>query len=226
MCVVLALATVAHAEPVPDASLRAVNGHTVRLELAGAPAVEGRLLAFEPTSVSLVVAGSNEVVTVPRDTLQHVIAIDAPITPEKLRIFALQFSLLGTVAADVEYKRFHGFASTSLLLPIMTASGNSTWLAASLGGGVTIPLSATSRWKLDVSGEVLPLRTTSYYTYLAYTVCPVCVPSPPNFVVVIGSVEIRTRYAAGREESKSRFAMLGSTTSSASASTVSTGLGS
>jgi hypothetical protein len=170
MCVVLALATVAHAEPVPDASLRAVNGHTVRLELAGAPAVEGRLLAFEPASVTLVVAGSNEVVTVSRDKLLHVIAIDAPITPEKMRVFALQFSLLGTVAADVEYKRFHGFASTSLLLPIMTASGNNTWLAASLGGGVTIPLSATSRWKLDVFGEVLPLRTTSYYTYLAFGV--------------------------------------------------------
>lgn len=168
-CALLAFATVARAD-VPDASLRAITGRVVRLELDGLPAVEGRLVAFEAATVTLVVSGSNEVVTTPRDKLQHVIAIDAATVPEKLRVFALQFSLLGTVAGDVDYRGFHGFASTNLLLPIMTASGNSTWLAGALGGGVSIPLSTTSRWKLDVFGEVLPLRTTSYYTYLAFGV--------------------------------------------------------
>lgn len=169
ICALLAFATVAHAD-VPDASLRAVNGRVVRLELDGTPAVEGRMLAFEPATVTIVVTGSNEVITVPREKLQHVIAVEAIAVPEKMRVFGLQFSLLGTVAVDADYKLFHGFASTSLLLPIMTASGDSTWLAASVGGGVSVPLSATSRWKLDVFGEVLPLHTTSYYTYLAFGV--------------------------------------------------------
>jgi len=178
----LALGTVAHADDappavrVPDASLRAVTGHVVRLELDGSPAVEGRVIAFEAGTVTLAVSGSNEVVTVPRDKLQRVIATEAPATAiatppavtEKMRVVGLQFSLLGTVAVDADYKLLHGFASTNLLLPIMTASGNSTWLAASVGGGVSVPMGATSRWKLDVFGEVLPLRTTSYYTYLAF----------------------------------------------------------
>lgn len=172
-------ASVAHADSVPDASLRAVTGHVVRLELDGAPAVEGRVLAFEAATVTLALSGSNEVVTVSRDKLQHVIAIEAPAVapaalvappavPEKMRVVGLQFSLLGTVAVDADYGKLHGFASTSLLLPIMTASGNSTWLAAAVGGGVSVPLGSTSRWKLDVFGEVLPLRTTSYYTYLGF----------------------------------------------------------
>ena len=175
ICVVVALATVARAD-VPDASLRAVSGHTVRVELDGSPAVEGRVLAFEAATVTLALTGSNEVVTVPRDKLQRIIAIETPATttapeaPEKMRVLGLQFSLLGTVAVDADYKLLHGFASTSLLLPIVTASGNSTWVAGAIGGGVSVPVGKTSRWKLDVFGEVLPLHTTSYYTYLAFGV--------------------------------------------------------
>jgi hypothetical protein len=163
----LALVGVAHAD-VPDPSLRAVTGHLVRLELDGSPAVEGRVLAFETATVTLAVLDTNEVVTVPRDKLAHVIAIDA--APEKMRVFGLQFSLLGTVAVDADYKLLHGFASTSLLLPIVTASGSSTWVAGAVGAGVSVPMGKTSRWKLDVFGEVLPLHTTSYYTYLAFGV--------------------------------------------------------
>jgi hypothetical protein len=174
--VLVALGAVAHAD-VPDASLRAVSGHVVRLELDGSPAVEGRVLAFEAATVTLTATGSNEVVTVPRDKLQRMIAIEvtAPAATtveaaEKMRVFGLQFSLLGTVAVDADYKLLHGFASTSLLLPIVTASGNNTYVAAAVGGGVSIPMGKTSRWKLDVFGEVLPLHTTSYYTYLAFGV--------------------------------------------------------
>jgi hypothetical protein len=118
------------------------------------------------------------VVTVARDKLQRVIAVEMPevaasvtappTVQEKMRVVGLQFSLLGTVAVDADYGKLHGFASTSLLLPIMTASGNGTWFAAAVGGGVSVPLGSASRWKLDVFGEVLPLRTTSYYTYLGF----------------------------------------------------------
>jgi hypothetical protein len=174
MLLVLVAATeIAHADEtggtqrVPDASLRAATERPVRLELDGAPAVEGRLLGFEATTVTLAKAGTNEVVTVPRSSLLRVIAAaPAPVATERLRVVGLQMSLLGTVAVDAEYKLLRGFASTSLLLPIATASGSSTWVAGAVGAGMTFPMGTTGRWKLDVFGQVLPFHTTSFYTYL------------------------------------------------------------
>jgi hypothetical protein len=168
----LALMTTAVRADVPDASLRAVGTRLVRIEQDGAPALDGRVLAYDATSVTLASATANEVITVPRARVQRLILRElpeptaAPQADERLRVVGLKFSLLGTVAVDADYKRFHGFASTSLLLPIMTASGTSVWFAGAIGGGISLPLGSTSRWKLDVFGQVLPLRTTSYYTYL------------------------------------------------------------
>jgi len=162
----------APAPRVPDASLRAVKDHVIKLEVDGAPAVEGKLLAFEAVTVTVAASGSNQVVTVPRAKLARVFAVEAPSAAvsdaDVERRIGVGFSLLGTVAVDIDYKRFHGFASTSLLLPIVTAAGEGTWFAAAFGGGITIPLGTTSRWKLDVFGQVTPLRTTSYYTYLGF----------------------------------------------------------
>ena len=170
----LAMHGVARAEPIPDASLRAVKDRSVRFELDGAPAVEGRLLGFEAETITLARAATNEVVSLPRKGLLRVIDLSAatatavaepaPIEPQ--RIVGVQFSMLGTIAADVDYTRLHAFASTNLLLPIVTGAGSNTWFTAALGAGVSIPLSATSRWKLDIFGQVLPLHTTSFYTYL------------------------------------------------------------
>jgi hypothetical protein len=178
MLIVLVAATaVAHADGtdgaqrVPDASLRAIQERDVRLELDGAPAIEGRLLGFEATTVTLATAGTNEVITVPRASLLRV-TTGAPttLTTERLRVVGVQMSLLGTVAVDAEYKRLRGFASTSLLLPIATASGSSTWVAAAAGAGMTFPIGKSSRWNLDVFGQVVPFHTTSFYTYLGFGV--------------------------------------------------------
>ena len=182
MVALVALGGVAHAEsPLADAGLRAVKDRVVRLELAdGAPAVQGRLLAFEDASITVALASTNEVVSVPRGKVVRVIAVepsaldavkDVVLAPppgvEKWRVVGVHSSLLGTVAVDVDYKHLHAFASTSLLLPVMTAAeGNRLWLTAAAGVGVTVPMGKTSRWKLDVFGQVLPLHTTSFYTYL------------------------------------------------------------
>lgn len=185
VALVIALCGVARAETLADASLRAVKDRVIRLELAdGAPAVQGRLLAFEDGSVTIALASTNEVVTLPRAKVVRVIvvetspveavkavALDGPPGPEKWRVVGVHSSLLGTVAVDVDYKHFRAFASTSLLLPVMTAAeGNRLWLTAAAGAGVTVPLGTTSRWKLDVFGQVLPLHTTSFYTYLGFGV--------------------------------------------------------
>jgi len=163
---------------VPDASLRAVQDRIVRLELDGAPAVEGRLLGFEAASVTLALSGTNEVVAVPRTQLLRVIVVEPlvrpaeradaePAPPEKFRSVGLQFGVPGTLVVDADYKLFHAFASANVLFPILTASGDSRWYAAAVGAGISLPMSSTSRWKLDVFGEVMPLHIASFYTYLA-----------------------------------------------------------
>lgn len=167
----VALCSIARAEtPLADASLRAVKDRDVRLELAdGAPEVQGRLLGFEDSSVTIALASTSEVVTLPRAKVVRVIVVDATPAPEQWRVVGVHSSLLGTVAVDVDYKHFRAFASTNLILPIMTASeGNRLWLTAAAGAGVTVPMGKTSRWKLDVFGQVLPLHTTSFYTYLGF----------------------------------------------------------
>lgn len=150
---------------VPDSSLRAVQDRVVRLEVDGAAAVEGRLIGFEETAVTIAVSGTDEVVSVPRAKVARLILAEAP---EKRRIVGLQVSPLGTVAVDADYRRIHGFASTSLMMPILTASGESPWVAAAFGAGVSVPVRRKSRWRFDVFGGVMPLRTTSHYTYLGF----------------------------------------------------------
>jgi hypothetical protein len=175
-CVVLAW-SVAAADVIPDATLRAVTERRVRLELAGKPAVEGRLLAFEDATISIALAETNEVVTIARADVARVIAVPdaagppaaaAPAVPEKLRVVGLHSSLLGTVAVDIDYKYLHGFASVNLLAPIITASGDSRWMAGAVGAGYSRPLGASGRWRLDVFAVTTPLRTTSHYTYLGF----------------------------------------------------------
>src|SRR4051812_4735571 len=92
---------------VPDASLRAVKDRVVRLELEGAPAVEGRLLGFEDAWVTIARSVTNEVVSVPREHVLRLVIVDssaAPVTPasallnsaqatapERIRIVGLGF---------------------------------------------------------------------------------------------------------------------------------------
>lgn len=173
VCALLATAGVAQAGDIPDASLRAVTDHVVRLQRDNAPVLEGRLLAFEAATITIALSTTKEVVSVQREHVTHVIMVDevAPATelaqPARTRMIGLQMSLLGTLAVDIDYKWLHAFASTSLLLPIATAEGGgSAWYAGAAGAGVSVPMGKTSRWKLDVFGELLPFHTTSFYTYL------------------------------------------------------------
>lgn len=167
--VALALvAATANAESIPDASLRAVTNRDVRLDLADG-FMEGKLLAFESSTITIAIAATREVITIDRAKVQRVVAIDsraAPPAPDRKRLVGVQFSLLGTVAVDVDYKHLHAFASTNLLFPILTAGGTGTWLTGAVGVGGSWPLGDSGRWRLDVFGQVLPLHTTSYYTYL------------------------------------------------------------
>ena len=154
---------------IPEESLRAVANRIVRLELTAAPAVEGKLLAFDDRTITIALTSTQEVITVSRAQLVRVLLVDEADAPvERMRVVGVQMSLLGTLAVDADYKRLRGFASTSLLLPITTASGGTTWLAGALGGGISLPFGANRRWRLDVFGQVVPLRMTSWYTYVGF----------------------------------------------------------
>lgn len=165
----LAIASPASADPIPDASLRAVLNRDVHLDLADG-FMEGKVLAFEATTLTIAIAATREVITIDRAKVVRLVAIDAlpPPAPEpdKQRFVSLQISLLGTAAVDVDYKHFHAFASTNLLFPVLTAGGSGTWWTGAIGAGGSWPLGDTGRWRLDVFGTVAPLHTTSYYTYL------------------------------------------------------------
>jgi hypothetical protein len=165
----LAIATSASAGGPPDASLNAVENKSVRLELDDAPAVEGRVLAFDATSITLVAASTNEVLTVSREHLQHVILVDqapaAPAVRDRRRLWGVHFGLVGTLVGDVDYGILHAFVSPNVLLPVLTESGETAWYAGALGAGVGLPLSG--RWKFDAFAAVMPLHYTSFYTYLA-----------------------------------------------------------
>ena len=102
--------------------------------------------------------------SVPRAHIERIIAIEAP--RERMRVLGLHSSLLGTVAIDADYYHLHGFASTNLLMPVLTASSESLWLAAAIGGGLSLPLGDTGHWRFDAFGQILPLHVTSYYTYV------------------------------------------------------------
>jgi hypothetical protein len=168
MLVAMLAATRAHAGEVPDASLRAVKERVVRLELDGAPAVEGRLIEFEAATVTLAVSDTDEVISVPRDQLQRLVLIGP--APGARRILGIGVSPLGTVNIDADYRRLHGFVSTSLTMPLLTASGDHLWTASAIGAGISLPVRKGSRWRLDVFGGAMPLRVTSYYTYLGFGV--------------------------------------------------------
>jgi hypothetical protein len=71
----------------------------------------------------------------------------------------------GTLVGDVDDGWLHAFVSPNVLLPILTASGESAWFAGSIGAGVSVHLS--QRWKVDAFATVMPLHYTSFYTYVA-----------------------------------------------------------
>jgi hypothetical protein len=165
----------AWADAVPDASFAAVADGVVRVELDDHHTIEGRLIDYNAATVSLATTGTNEVVTVQRAHVAKLFLVEeaprgvafqlAAPAIEPHRLWGVHFGLPGTLLVDVDYRYWHAFASPNVLLPILTASGEHTWYAAAVGGGVSIHLSR--RWKVDAFAEVMPLRYTSFYTYLA-----------------------------------------------------------
>ncbi len=151
---------------VPDASLRAMTGSVVELEVEGQPAVEGRLVGFEDAWVTVARADDNEVVSLPRERVVKLRAVDAPVEPPRQRIVGLHFGLSVSLMADARYERFYGFVNGNVLFPLTTLAGTSPWLAFAIGAGVSLPVRKGSNWHVDAFAMVLPLHVSGPYTYL------------------------------------------------------------
>ena len=162
VALVLMLVSVAAAAPLPDASFTALADHTVELQLDDGRVVDGRLLAFDAETITLVAPGSGEVSSVVR---ARVVQVRLTEPAPRLRMWDVALSLPGSLNVDVDRGYLHAFASGSFLLPILTGAGQHTWFGFSVGAGVAVPV--TERWKLDAFATVMPLRYTSFYAYLA-----------------------------------------------------------
>lgn len=155
---------------IPDASLRAMQGSWVALDFATRPPLVGRLAGFEADTVTLVLSGSNEVVTIPRSAIVRLRGLTptepghagpgeaaAPEPSGPPRSFGVNFGVTPSVMLDVDYNLFYGFLNVNLVFPLATASSSHPWWTGSVGAGVSLPVSKNSRWKFDIFGSVLPL---------------------------------------------------------------------
>lgn len=169
IALLLVLVSPLRAEPLPDASFKALVDRSVALELDDGRTAGGRLLAFDADTLTLVAADSGEISSVARARVVRVRLVTGAVAelapPPRPRMWDVQLSLPGSLNVDVDRGYLHAFASGSFLLPILTGAGQHTWFGFSAGAGIAVPV--TEHWKLDAFAVVMPLRYTSFYTYLA-----------------------------------------------------------
>ena len=172
--VVMAAATSAWADPLPDVALRASTGRVVQVDLDDARIVQGRVIGFDDWFITLAESDTNKLIAVPRDHVQEVVFVDVrpnalagmPVRPyDRPRRWGLHFGVPGTLVGDVDDGFLHAFVSPNVLLPVLTAYGEGAWYAGSVGVGASFHLSR--RWKVDAFATAMPLHYTSFYTYLA-----------------------------------------------------------
>jgi hypothetical protein len=168
---------------VADVTLRAVKDHNVTAATSQGTVVTGKLLAFEPDSVTLALADGTLVTLAraqitslrlaERPTAATVITAPPLATPseaiegrtegepaetQKPRYFGVHLGMAPGVALDVDYSYFHAFASTSFLFPLVTSG--QVFTAFTAGVGATFPLN--EHWRFDLFGHVAPMFWQQY----------------------------------------------------------------
>jgi hypothetical protein len=155
--------------PIPDASYRAVLDRTVILRTRGGGEVTGRILAFDPATVSMAVAPSQSVITFDRMEIVGMRLEPPPLPPplvapppaqassEALQLTSgkpprerhagLHLGLAPSIYLDLDYKLFYGFFNASLVLPAATSGDLAGF---SLGAGLNFPITHGSAWKFEV----------------------------------------------------------------------------
>jgi hypothetical protein len=181
---------------VADVTLRAVKDHNVTAATSQGTVVTGKLLAFEPDSVTLALADGT-LVTLARAQIVSLRLTERPTTPtvitapplatpseaietrtegepaetQKPRYFGVHLGMAPGVALDVDYSYFHAFISTSFLFPLVTSG--QVFTAFTAGAGATFPLN--EHWRFDVFGHVAPMFWQQY-VYSQYSSGPQLAP--------------------------------------------------
>lgn len=74
---------------------------------------------------------------------------------ERERHVSLQMGITPSLALDVDYKLFYGFANVSLVFPAAT---DGIWVSLTTGLGVNFKLHPRTRWKMEVFGMASAMR--------------------------------------------------------------------
>ncbi|MDD5308633.1 MAG: hypothetical protein PHU25_15050 [Deltaproteobacteria bacterium] len=165
---------------IPDASFRAMKDHVVKLGLQDGAEIDGRLIAFEAQSVTLVVFPTNEVITFERKGVVSLRAVEPvaapapipaagpapvasaqePIAPAAVmeRHFAVNIGIPPELAIDLDYGYFYAFGDVSIVFPAAT---DGDWVPMSFGMGVNFPPASNKSWKLEVFAQYSPMREGS-----------------------------------------------------------------
>ena len=174
------------ASGVPDAAFSAMRDQQVSLILRGGQRVNGRLIAFQPDSVTLIRLEDNTVVVVPRaeiTTLQAAapaapaaswqsprmdyVAPPPPIAPNVDRHFGIMAGAGPIVVAlDADYRPFYGFVSSGLALPLYLQERDRRG-AVSLGLGGSWRLRPSTNWQIDIFGHAT-FGFDNHYDYSSY----------------------------------------------------------
>ena len=182
---------------VPDAAFSAMRDQQVSLLLHGGQRVNGRLIAVQSDSVTVIRLEDNAVVVVPRaeiSVLQAAGPGPAPVPVEAAQdrvtfvrppVEAMSDRHIGinfgggpaVLAIDADYRPFYGFLSGGLALPLFTTEH---FGAITLALGGTWRLGMASHWQFDLFGHATigwGITESSYaydpntmqYTYSSHT---------------------------------------------------------
>ncbi len=164
-----------------DASLRAMLGRWVIIELEDGRNFAGRIVAFDATWVTVALALDDEVMSLPREHLAYLrewspthgagkpLAADIDEADAAVvRHLGLHFGLVPSLMVDIQYDWFYGFANLDILMPVILADEDGLGITGGLGGGITQRLSASSRWYFDAFGQLVSGQLLAEYGSLGF----------------------------------------------------------
>ncbi len=174
---------------IPDASFFAMLDRKVEIQTSDGARWEGRLVRVDVRTVTVVVAGTRDVITLHRAVVTRLRASEdaapqaAPAAPapaaspppdapkpgpkedDRERNVAVSFGVLPSISLDGDWGLFHAFANWDFLASFFTTSDH-TVFAGGAGAGITLPAFPGSRWRFDVVGTAHTLVVTGEQWWL------------------------------------------------------------
>lgn len=156
IAVVLLGSLIARAD-LPDSAWLVVKDRLVIVTLQTGVEIEGTLAAVDPQAVTLVDAHGRVVAIQRADVTGLRVATDEPLRESDRHIGLQTATGPGNVLVDVDTGRLYAYVGASIGYPIIF-SGDHTdqYIAGVVGAGGQWRISPTSRWKFDLTGDLIP----------------------------------------------------------------------